>query len=328
MRERARLERERAECFDRAAAVRLSPAPCHEAAAVREDVWIATRLAALDFRDESRIQASLGAQLDRLADSPSAPASHRTPRGTLRLAFALGVVALILTMLHPGARAAVLDAIRGIVTLLSLGRHSRVVHVDRTKESATEADARAREHRRALEEGTAWDVDIPGVLGATGPVLPGAEPVVRYVSSLRIAAGLAAVDLMAPARLPGCPDARAAFRRAFVTPDGGAILVYETPGGTIALQEMPVGWMLAPDGSRQQIFRATGSAASAAQAVTVRGQRLGWLPEEDRSSYGTLVWEKDDIGYELWGDRLTVEQAEEVFLSLEPCPKPSRPAAR
>jgi hypothetical protein len=325
MRESVRLERERAECFDRALALRLSPSPCRESAAVQEELRVATRLAALDFRAESRIEASLGAQIARLAEAPAPAPGRPAAARALRLAFAAAVVASLLTLLHPGARAAVLEALRGIVTLRRVGRHSKLVHVDEASRRSTEAEASRREYRQELEEGKAWDLDIPGVGGFAGPVPPGAEPVVRYVRSLKVAAGLAAVDLVVPARLPGCADADLAFHCAFVTPDGGAILVYRTPGGTIALQELPLGWVRAPDGSRRRVFRSTASSATGARTLTIRGQRLGWVLREDGSDYGLLVWEKDDVGYQLSGERLTIERAKEVFQALAPCPRPSTP---
>lgn len=299
------------------------------------------RLAALDLSDRSEIKDSLRHELLQRLTAERRRVENNRLLGRWDMfrkplpAMAVGIIlgAAILAFGHPITRASIINFIKSF----KIGHNTYVIQSGTQGEA--EIDAALAELDEKLERGERYI--LASEYGDwVGAVPEGAEPIIRQLSSLSIAASLVDYPLQVPTYYNERIPARCRFRSAQILPDGGAILHFGIGCWETVLMQLPVGngrkvahqdvtMTMNADSTRvmsgvePQIEEIEIGGKKIVWQIHDKGTRrnLGrWAEQYPDIVIGKFIWEHDGMSYMLDGKLLTREEGLKIIESLRPTP--------
>lgn len=298
------------------------------------------QLAELDLSDSSGIRDSLRHELSqKIAASRRGEIEEKRDHWRWNMfrkplpAMALGIIlgAVILALAHPDTRAALVNIIKSI----RVGKNTYIYQSGKVTDA--EIDATFAEFDEALEKGERYHLD--NVYGGFGGRVPeGAEPVIKQVSSLSIAARMVDYPLQVPTYFNEKIPPRYRFRKAEILPDGSSLLYFGIGSTETMLKQSPVGdgrsvghmsvtMTINEDGTSE----ITGDEPNV-EELEIAGKRVVWEIHDEGTRrnlgrwaekytdkvIGRFVWEDEGMSYLLDGRLLTKEEGRKIIESLRP----------
>ncbi|MEN8008227.1 MAG: hypothetical protein ABFS42_14495 [Candidatus Krumholzibacteriota bacterium] len=297
------------------------------------------RLAEADFSDQSVVRETLGRELQRRIDDRETDMNKRYsfPRRFDMFirrpvpAFGLGIfVALaVLLVAHPDGRA----ALAKLTHLFQVGEHTYIHEAPGWSDAQLDSVLMYMDERREKGE-TVFQMTPYGGYG--GGVPQGADPYIKEVGSLSLAAGMTDYPLLVPTYFNERIPPRLRFQKAVILPDGSTMLYFgvgplETMislarvGGDRSVGYTESRTEIAEDGTRTTV-----SVTPELEEIEVAGKQVVWQVHSEgmRQNLGGLavkipdkvigrfLWEQDGLSCSLNGKFLTKEEGIKIIESL------------
>ncbi len=285
----------------------------------RQAVDLVRRLIESDFSNGSRVRQTLRCQLlNRISqaeeDIPrkesmmtTLPFHPTRPlRGTLVTIVGVALLVLLaLVLLYPGGPAVAAQGIEDGTKTIILGSYSVAQKV---VASATGKPAPA----------DGWNLVLPGaVVGGNG--MPGSNPVVRTVTTLKEAQALAVFPIRTPAYLPSDYSLREIKLAPIWTGPAElllpsnpiVVLFYSKSGAELAIAEQPVGPQAGSDPNVSMGAITGFSTTSTLDQVQIDGHIGVWADNH------VLIWQVGTTSYMIAGTKLDLVEATRIAESLK-----------